>query len=122
MTPSEHRKQERPEATIRMEGPTSSTSRFMLHILPKGFHRIRHYGLFASTRRGANLGQLRELPGLAPPQENAKPVQQTPATEETVLPPCSRCGGRMTVIEVFERGTQPRYEPAAAAIIWFDTS
>ena len=41
--------------------------RFMLHILPKGFHRIRHYGLFASTGRAANIARLRELLGAAPP-------------------------------------------------------
>ena len=41
--------------------------RFLLHILPKGFHRIRHYGLFANTGRAANIARLRELLGSAPP-------------------------------------------------------
>ena len=95
--------------------------RFLLHILPKGFHRIRHYGLFANTSRAANLARLRELLGSAPPAENvATPCQDKPA--ETVLPPCPCCGGRMIVIEFFERGTQPRYRPPFAAVIWFDTS
>ena len=95
--------------------------RFMLHILPKGFHRIRHYGLFASTGRAANIARLRELLGSAPLAEvSASPSQDEPA--ETVLPPCPCCGGRMTVIEFFERGTQPRYRPPSAALIWFDTS
>ena len=96
--------------------------RFMLHILPKGFHRIRHYGLFASTARAANITRLRELLGTMPPpaQTSASSGQNEPV--ETVLPPCPCCGGRMTVIEFFERGTLPRYRPPSAAVIWFDTS
>jgi putative transposase len=95
--------------------------RFLLHILPKGFHRIRHYDLFANTGRAANIARLRELLGSAPPAEKvASPSQDERA--ETVLPPCPCCGGRMIVIEYFERGTQPRYRPPLAAVIWFDTS
>jgi len=95
--------------------------RFLLHILPKGFHRIRHYGLFANTGRAATIARLRELLGCAPlPAEKvASPSQNEPA--EAVWPPCPCCGGRMIVIEFFERGTQPRYRPPSAAI-WFDTS
>jgi hypothetical protein len=95
--------------------------RFMLHILPKGFHRIRHYGLFANTGRAAHIARLRELLGSAPPAEEvASSSQDEPA--ETVLPPCPCCGGRMIVIEFFERGMQPRYQPPSAVLIWFDTS
>ncbi len=95
--------------------------RFMLHILPKGFHRIRHYGLFASAGRAANLARLRELLGAMPPaQKEASPGQDEPA--ETVLPPCPCCGGRMILIEIFERGTLPRYRPPSLAAIRIDTS
>ena len=93
--------------------------RFLLHILPKGFHRIRHYGLFASAGRAANIARLRELLGFAPPPEEAASPSE-PA--EKVLPPCPCCGGRMTVIEFFERGTLPRHRPPSAAVKWFDTS
>jgi hypothetical protein len=96
--------------------------RFLLHILPKGFHRIRHYGLFANTGRAANLARLWELLGSAPPPANtASSGQDEPAEEATILPPCPCCGGRMTIVEFFERGTLPRYWPSAA-VIWFDTS
>ncbi len=78
--------------------------RFLLHILPKGFHRIRHYGLLASAGRKANLARVREL--LAPPSPPAEPVK-TPDP----LPSCPCCGGRMTIIETFERGRQPRAPP-----------
>jgi hypothetical protein len=95
--------------------------RFMLHILPKGFHRIRHYGLFASTGRAVNIARLRELLGAIPPAQNAaSPSKDEPA--ETALPPCPCYGGRMTVIEFFERGTPPCYRPLCASVSWFDTS
>lgn len=95
--------------------------RFMLHILPKGFHRIRHYGLFASIGRADNIARLRELLGVEPPAKNAEsPSEAAPA--EGDLPPCPCCGGRMKVIESFERGMQPKYQPPFAAVIWFDTS
>jgi hypothetical protein len=93
--------------------------RFMLHILPKGFHRIRHYGLLASVGRAGKIARLRELLGSAPPDE-ASPSEHPPV--ETVLPPCPCCGGRMTIIEFFERGTLPRHRPFSAAVTWFDTS
>jgi Putative transposase len=93
--------------------------RFLLHILPKGFHRIRHYGLFANQARAANVARLRELIGFAPPPEEAASPGE-PAEKD--LPPCPCCGGRMTVIEIFERGTLPRYRPRPAAVTWFDTS
>jgi hypothetical protein len=97
--------------------------RFILHILPKGFHRIRHYGLFASTGRTANIARLRELLGAMLPEEEATILgQKPPGTEETVLPPCPCCGGRMKVIEFFERGRQPRSFALFAAVSWFDTS
>ena len=95
--------------------------RFMLHILPKGLHRIRHYGLFASASRAANIARLRELLGAIPPTEKAgTPSQDQPA--ETVVPPCPCCEGRMIIIEFFERGTLPRHRPFSAAVTWFDTS
>jgi len=95
--------------------------RFMLHILPKGFHRIRHYGLFANTGRAAHIALLPELLASAPPIEiSATPSQDEPA--ETVLPPCPCCGGRMIVIEFFERGMQPRYRQPSVTIIGIDTS
>ena len=97
--------------------------RFMLHILPKGFHRIRHYGLFANTGRAANIVRLRELLGSMPPTEtSASPRQGKPTEEAAVLPPCPCCGGRMIVIEFFECGMQPRYRAPALTLIRIDTS
>ncbi len=84
--------------------------RFLLHVLPKGFHRIRHYGLLAGATRKAYLDHARRLLGVAPP-----PDDDTPDEPADVRPPCPCCGGHMVVIETFERWCQPRAPPHATA-------
>ena len=84
--------------------------RFLLHILPRGFHHIRHYGLLASSSRKASIARARELLGQAPPPE---PIAETEPAER--LSPCPCCGGRVTIIETFERWQQPRAPPQAPA-------
>jgi len=83
--------------------------RFLLHVLPRGFHRIRHYGLLAGSARKSSIARARELLNVAvPPDHDA-------ADEPTdTRPPCPCCGGRMIVIEVFKRWRQPRGPPDAA--------
>jgi hypothetical protein len=91
--------------------------RFLIHVLPSGFHRIRHYGLFASSRRGENIARVRQLLAVPKPQsENAADNNAPQAPSH----PCPCCGGRMIVIETFERGCSPRTRPAGS--IWIDTS
>jgi hypothetical protein len=84
--------------------------RFLLHVLPRGFHRIRHYGLLAGSSRKASLARARELLAVAAPAEDDAP-------EEVVdpRPPCPCCGGRMNVIETFARWQQPRAPPPGLA-------
>jgi hypothetical protein len=87
--------------------------RFLIHVLPQGFHRIRHFGLFANTRRAANLVKLRAL---LEPQSDPQAIQA--ANDNVALveaSPCPCCGGRMRLIEVFQRGAQPRLAPAFTA-------
>jgi hypothetical protein len=84
--------------------------RFLLHVLPRGFHRIRHYGLLAGASRKDNLAQARRLLAAPPPADDA------PHEPAEVRPPCPCCGGRMIVIEVFARWRQPRAPPAHAVI------
>jgi len=116
----------RADGMARRKGMTLATDefirRFMLHILPKGFHRIRHYGLFASTGRAANIARLRELLGSMPASAEASASLSQDEPAETILPPCPCCGGRMIVIEFFERGMQPRYRQPSVTIIGIDTS
>jgi hypothetical protein len=83
--------------------------RFLLHVLPKGFHRIRHYGLLANGQRAANIARARELLAMPAPAKASPPTKSATPDEPRVLPrPCPCCGGRMIVIEIFERGCAPR--------------
>jgi Putative transposase len=84
--------------------------RFLLHVLPKGFHRIRHYGLLASAGRKANVARARALRAVPPVVELDEPVEPTEPR-----PPCPCCGGRMIIIETFQRGMQPRGPPVCPA-------
>jgi hypothetical protein len=96
--------------------------RFLIHVLPQGFHRIRHYGLFASATRADNIARARRLLDVPAAQPKAGDINCT-QTNEPLAHPCPCCGGRMVIIERFERGSSPRYHPAAStAVIRIDTS
>ena len=96
--------------------------RFLIHVLPKGFHRIRHYGLLANGNRTEAIAKARELLGIAPPPP--KPEPEEPADPRVLASPCPCCGGRMHVIETFAAGTMPRYRARSPApsTIRVDTS
>jgi predicted Zn-ribbon and HTH transcriptional regulator len=80
--------------------------RFLIHVLPKGFHRIRHYGLFAKSACADNIARARKLLAAAKPEG-----EPTTAAVDQSKPACPCCGGRMIIIEVFERGCKPRHRP-----------
>jgi hypothetical protein len=82
--------------------------RFLLHVLPKGFHRIRHYGLLASAGRKANVARARELLATAMPSKTEEPVPPPPQRT-----PCPCCGGRMIIIEIIHGVAQPRAPPVS---------
>ena len=93
--------------------PGEFIRRFLIHVLPGGFHRIRHYGLFANTARAANLAKARALlqaPAPSPADPGAEP--EAPSKPEIA---CPCCGGRMVLIEIFERGASPRSAPTRPA-------
>jgi Putative transposase len=92
--------------------PDEFIRRFLLHVLPKGFHRIRHYGLLASAGRKANVARARELLGVPAPPEAE---ETAPAPEPDLPPPCPGCGGRMIVIETFGRAARARAPPSSPA-------
>ena len=107
----------------RIEGPGRYTTmtlpthefirRFLIHVLPKRFHRIRHYGLLANSNRAANIARARELLAMPARSEQPDTSNATAVEEPRVLPrPCPCCGGRMIIIETFERGCQPKHRPA----------
>jgi hypothetical protein len=115
----------------RLEGPnrfktmTLATGefirRFLIHVLPKGFHRIRHYGLLANGNRADNVAKAREL--LAVPTPVAEPEPEAAASHQPSpqARACPCCGSRMIVIDIFERGSQPKHRPTPV-LLRIDTS
>jgi hypothetical protein len=94
--------------------------RFLIHVLPKGFHRIRHYGLLASAVKADNLALARKLLDTAPPPS---PKPEDAASDPATPNPCPCCGSAMRIIEVFKAGEFPRHSPTAMpAAIRIDTS
>jgi len=92
--------------------------RFLIHVLPRGFHRIRHYGLSAKAACADNIARAREL--LAVPKLQAEPADATDGNDPH---PCPHCGGRMIIIETFARGSMPRHRPTGPMVaIRIDTS
>jgi hypothetical protein len=86
--------------------------RFLIHVLPNGFHRIRHYGLFANGGRAENIARARRLLNVPAPQQAASDADSTGDGEPQALwHPCPCCGGRMVIIESFEPGRTPRCHP-----------
>ena len=92
--------------------------RFLLHVLPDGFQRIRHYGFLANGHRKAKLATIRKLLAVAPPATVATetpPGEPTAATPDAT-PPCPCCGGPMRIIEVLAdprrraQGTNLRFD------------
>ena len=72
--------------------------RFLMHALPDGFHRIRHYGLFANGHRAEKLALCRKLLDAAPASIDCNVAA---ANDPPQPPPCPCCGGRMKIIESF---------------------
>jgi len=94
--------------------------RFLIHVLPSGFHRIRHYGLLANSGRRDNLKRARELlidktddddaneDGAI---ENIESRQDEVSEQIQATYICPHCGSPMVIIERFERGQLPRAPP-----------
>jgi hypothetical protein len=92
--------------------------RFLIHVLPGGFHRIRHYGLLANGGRAGNIARVRELLGV--PTTQSEPANTDADEPPMDSLPCPCCGGRMVIIETFDRGATPRTPPSSP--IRIDTS
>ena len=82
--------------------------RFLLHVLPDGFHRIRHYGLLASAQRKANIAKARTLLGTPRSEQADENTSEAEVIPLTLREPCPCCGGTMRIIETFRRGEVPR--------------
>ena len=107
----------------RIEGPQRYTTmtlevaefirRFLLHVLPKGFHRIRHYGLLAGTTKAETIAKARDMLATGANTDTAEIDEDVASAHAR---PCPCCGGRMIIVEVFEPGCQPQHQPSTPKI------
>jgi hypothetical protein len=94
--------------------PQEFMRRFLLHVLPGGFHRIRHYGLLANGGRRANLELARELLDVVPAHAPSVGVDEQAGTVPVAVPPvfvCRHCGHAMVILQTFVRGEAIRAPP-----------
>ena len=104
--------------------PDEFIRRFLIHVLPNGFHRIRHCGLLASGTKTEAFARIRELIAALAAVQTAhqpQPPDRAAATDQATHP-CPCCGGRMNIIETFKRGSAPQYRPPPPTAIRIDTS
>jgi predicted Zn-ribbon and HTH transcriptional regulator len=101
--------------------PHEFIRRFLIHVMPKGLHRIRHFGLFAKSSCTDNIARARELLAVPKPQAQHAGADATDREPATPVRPCPCCGGHMIIIETFARGSTPRHRPTTA-VIRIDTS
>ncbi|SFF13625.1 Transposase zinc-binding domain-containing protein [Sulfitobacter brevis] len=88
--------------------------RFLIHVLPRGQHRIRHYGFFGNGNRAANIAKIRELLSVKAPsadQSNDDLAGSTDDHARTLAIPCPCCGGRLVIVDAFDPLQQPRAPP-----------
>jgi hypothetical protein len=106
--------------------PAEFIRRFLLHVLPDGFQRIRHYGFLANGHREAKLAHIRELLPARPEQQRVPSTSQDAETtasqpegdaattaEDECQPTCPECGGEMEIVETLpkaRRNNVPRID------------
>jgi hypothetical protein len=97
--------------------------RFLMHVLPKGFHRIRHYGLLANGNRAAMIAKARDRLAMAPREPEPERAQTAEPDAARPLPCCCpRCGGRMIVTLIFTRDWPSEHRAPPVPIVRLDTS
>jgi len=111
----DYRAKERVRHKTMTLAPDEFMRRFLLHVLPAGFHRIRHYGLIANTTRKDNLARARELlideKTIECMNAETDAVDAADGGDATATYVCPDCGAAMIIIETFERGQLPRAPP-----------
>jgi len=93
----------------RKEGKKRYSTMFLIHILPSGFHRIRHYGFLSNTVRAEQLQKVRDALNIKAPE----PKEETDTTDEHLI--CEHCAGQMLLVETFEGTIHARAPPFAIA-------
>jgi hypothetical protein len=86
--------------------------RFLIHVLPKGQHRIRHYGFYGNGNRAENIARIRGLLGAEPPSmEDTCGENDNDHLPRTIALPCPCCGGRLIIVDTFAPAQHPRAPP-----------
>jgi predicted Zn-ribbon and HTH transcriptional regulator len=89
--------------------------RFLIHVLPRGQHRIRHYGFFGNGNRAANIARIRQLLGVrASDKDHVNNTGNTVEPVRTLALPCPCCGGQLNIINTIAPVQHPRAPPANA--------
>ncbi len=94
--------------------------RFLIHVLPKGQHRIRHYGFFGNGNRAANIARIKELLGAETSDQgharddNIDASDASDALARVLALPCPCCGGRLVIVETMAPERRPRAPPGTA--------
>ncbi len=91
--------------------------RFLIHVLPKGQHRIRHYGFFGNGNRTPNIARIRELLGAETPDQGHvcdDTIDETDAHRRVLALPCPCCGGQLIIVETIAPERHPRAPPRTA--------
>jgi hypothetical protein len=89
--------------------------RFLIHVLPRGQHRIRHYGFLGNGGRAANIARIRELLAAPTPAPDTKAADTADGPRILALP-CPCCGGRLVIVEAFGPGGAAQHRPVPEAI------
>ena len=94
--------------------------RFLMHVLPRGQHRIRHYGFLGNGNRAANIARIRQLLAACTPtaDTNAADTNAADTAEgpRVLALPCPCCGGRLIIVEAFGPGGPSQHHPRTEAI------
>ena len=99
----DYRESGRRKSKVMRLGAGEFMRRFLLHVLPNGFHRIRHYGLFANGHRADKLALCQTLLDVpSAPMHRDNDDDNGPGVSDHGPPPCPCCGGRMKIIETFD--------------------
>jgi Putative transposase len=93
--------------------PGEFMRRFLLHVLPSGFHRVRHYGLLANGSRKASLALARQLLCGPSPEPAPGDGEDVPIKQPTFV--CMHCGRAMIILQIFTRGQTIRAPPQDCA-------
>ena len=91
--------------------------RFLIHVLPKGQHRIRHYGFLGNGNRAANITTIRQLLNVKSDEQDCDdndPIGSVIDEPRALALPCPCCGGQLIIVDTIVRQQQPRAPPTAA--------